>query len=182
MSLDERQRIRPCGKQYASEAEALASKRGRSGNYVAARCEPGCQAWHLRRRPVGAVTRKPAPKDTGAEGFPEAIRKAAIERDHGHCIACGDDRALHVHHRRIKGMGGDSRAHTDCLCNAAVLCRLCHLWAHAQRRESEAQGFVVSRETELPGSISVMVFGPGGGGATLFATCDGQWSSSQVSA
>jgi hypothetical protein len=111
------------------------------------------------------------------QGFPEAIRKAAIERDHGHCIACGDDRALHVHHRRIKGMGGDARSHTDCLCNAVTLCHLCHLWAHAQRRESEAQGFVVPRGTKLPGSVAVMVHGAGGGGSALFPGCDGQWSS-----
>jgi hypothetical protein len=133
-----------------------------------------------KRAAAGTPKRKPAKP----EGFPEAIRKAALERDHGHCIACGDDRALHVHHRRIKGMGGDSRAHTDCLCNAATLCHLCHLFVHAQRREAEAQGFIVPRRTKLPGSISVMVHGAGGDGSALFPACDGQWSTSpgQVSA
>jgi len=141
-----------------------------------------------RGRPLAQVSAKRVaagpPQRGPAKGFPEAIRKAAIERDHGHCIACGDDRALHVHHRRIKGMGGDSRAHTDCLCNAATLCHLCHLFVHAQRREAEAQGFVVPRTTKLPGSISVMVHGAGGDGNSLFPTCDGQWSTSpgQVSA
>jgi hypothetical protein len=124
-----------------------------------------------RRAAAGTPQRKPAKP----EGFPEAIRQAALARDHGHCIACGDDRSLHVHHRRIKGMGGDARAHTDCLCNAATVCALCHRWAHAERREAEAQGFVVPRGTKLPGSVSVKVHGAGGDGSALYPTCGGEW-------
>ena len=149
---------------------------------------PDCLGFHVAvpkgleaRARVAEVTSgtkgRKAPRP--AESFPRLIRLAAIERDGGHCLRCGDDRCLDVHHRRIKGMGGDPRPHTDCLCNAATLCHFaCHLgWAHRERTEAEAEGFVVPNSTLLPGSVSVMVHGAGGGGSALFPTCTGMWVS-----
>jgi hypothetical protein len=41
--------------------------------------------------------------------------------------------------------------------------------------EDEAKGYTV-RSWQDPHLVSVMVFGPGGGGAALYPTCGGQWS------
>ena len=168
------QGLRSCGRRWATEDAARCSKRFLAGGYGVVPCS-ACLGWHLAA-PGAEVKAQAAPRVI--EGFPERIRQQAIERDHGACIACGVDGALDVHHRRIRGMGGDSRPHTHCLCNAATVCRrLCHRWAHLRRREAQAQGFVVPRATLLPGSVSLMVHGAGGGGSALYPTCDGQWSS-----
>lgn len=178
MSLSQRTEMRRCGKSWPAEDAARCSKR-----YLAALdggqepavtpCALGCGGWHV-------VLPKDAPGETAApariEGFPAPVRAAALARDLA-CIGCGYDGALDVHHRRIRGHGGDSRPHTHCLCNAVCLCRAEHRAAHlAGRREAEGAGWVISREVLLPGSVSVMLFGSGGGGASMFPTCDGRWS------
>jgi hypothetical protein len=174
MSLSQRTEMRRCGRRWATEDQARCSKRGLREDAAVLPC-PVCEGFHVvLPKPEAARKATAAPK--GIAGFPERIRKAAIERDGG-CVGCSDDRSLDVHHRRIRGHGGDKRAHAQCLCNAICLCRLEHRAAHlAGRREAEAKGWVVSREVILPGSVSVMLFGSGGGGVSMFPTCDGQWS------
>src|SRR4051812_16844247 len=53
------------------------------------------------------------------------------------------------HHRRVKGMGGDSRPDTNEAANILLLCGSgttgCHGWAHRATAEARAQGWLVSR-------------------------------------
>jgi hypothetical protein len=94
------------------------------------------------------------------------------------CVLCGFPGELHRHHRRLKGIGGDKRAHTDCACNIVTLCEGCHYWAHVIGRYSaEAEGFIVSGAELLPGSVSVLVHSEGdASGTQAWPTCDGEWS------
>jgi hypothetical protein len=171
--------LRRCSQRWATEDAALHSKLAvtTGATFEQGRC---CGWWHEVEVP-SLPSAKAKPAAAGYEGFPQPVRLAAIARDFGACLHCGYDRTLEVHHKRIKGMGGDSRAHTDCLCNALTLCRACHQWAHRERREAKAKGFVVPRGTLLPGSVSVMIHGAGGGGSTMFATCDGLWTTAAPS-
>lgn len=106
---------------------------------------------------------------------PQAVRRLVLGRDQW-CVRCGTSWALEVHHRRIKGMGGDRREHTDCPCNLLVLCHGDHHGVHhGDRDEAEAFGWIVSRYRELPGEVGVMRFSDGGG-ITSWPTCEGKWT------
>lgn len=161
--------LRTCGKRYATEDAARCSKRGLVPGASVIPC-PACRGFHVV--PPG----KPAAAGA-VSGFPRAIRLAALERDGGSCVYSGMTGLLEVHHRRPKGMGGDQRDHTDCLCNAVTVVRPVHGWAHASPRLARAVGLLVPKSAVLPGATSVMVHGAGGGGSALFATCDGLWTS-----
>jgi hypothetical protein len=95
------------------------------------------------------------------------------------CVKCGSPYDLHRHHRRIKGQGGDSRPHTDCPCNAVVLCLAHHAWVHSGdgRREAEAEGFIIPRSETRPWMRPVMVRTEeeSDSGFTAWPTCDGAY-------
>lgn len=93
------------------------------------------------------------------------------------CQRCGSTRNLHRHHRRLKDAGGSSgRPHTHCACNAVTVCLRCHGEIHGpERRENEAQGWIVSQSVDEPGSAGVMRFAAAEGGATQWPSCDGRW-------
>jgi hypothetical protein len=95
------------------------------------------------------------------------------------CVLCGlANVTLHRHHRRLKGIGGDRRRHTDCACNIITLCAGCHYWAHViGRYDAEAEGFIVSGAEVFPGSVSVLVHSTGDlSGTEAWPTCSGKWS------
>lgn len=187
MTLTTRQPLLPCGKPYATEEEALSSKRGRGGGFGPHHCDPGCGRWHLHRLPVGTRTVKPAArKDTGpsrAETFgPVACLHIDVrdsEDSTGNlvrlCQRCGNWRGLHRHHRRAKQAGGSSRAHTHCECNGVTLCRDCHAEVHAHPEQAMAEGWIVLQAEDEPGSVGVMRFAAAEGGATQWPSCDGRW-------
>ena len=181
MSLDDRTEMRRCGKRYSTKDEAANSKRGRGGGFEPHGCL--CGKWHLRRIPVGARTIQPA-GDTGAESFPHPVCLLIDTRDSDDsgavpvrlCQGCGKTRNLHRHHRRGKDAGGSGgRVHTHCACNALTLCLACHAWAHANPREAQAMGWIVSQSVDEPGSAGVMRFAAAEGGATQWPSCDGRW-------
>lgn len=170
--------MRRCGKPYRTEADALASRRGSTGRYLAIPCR--CTGWHLRskRNATKAAERNLA---TAQEtGFSRATCRRIDSRDSQpdgirRCLHCGASGvALHRHHRRPKGMGGDPRPHTNCPCNAATLCWPCHSWAHAHPRDAEAEGLILPQESAEPGMHPVLVHG-GGGGVRAWPACDGRW-------
>jgi hypothetical protein len=188
MSLTDRTEMRRCGHRYATELDARCSKRGLADGAVIEECwVPGCEGWHVRS--AASVSRHPLPQgsDTGPD---KATREAVYERDGWCCVCCGQSvigRPHSVAHRKRRSQGG-----TLCLANLVTALGFGNgLVAddHHFRIDSridphdEAKGYTV-RSHQDPHLVSVMVFGPGGGGASLFATCDGQWSSSpgQVSA
>jgi hypothetical protein len=93
------------------------------------------------------------------------------------CVKCGTPYNLHRHHRRIKGIGGDGRDHTDCACNGVRLCLEHHEWAHSAkgRREAEAEGLIIPRSETAPWRRTLMVHTEADSGFTGYPTCDGGW-------
>ena len=113
----------------------------------------------------------PKPRGGRKDTIPPRVRKMVARRDEWSCARCGTMKDLEQHHRRIKGIGGDTRPHTECPCNIVVLCARCHFWCHrAGRAVAEVQGLVVPRGTLLPGSVHVKVCGE----AVAWLTCDGK--------
>lgn len=188
--------IRPCGKQYGTEEEALRSKAGQRPGAVAKPCR--CGSVHLtfpapwsravppvlspgaaRGREAGrkiAATGKARTASGRAETFPPEVAALLADRDPW-CVHCGSPYDLQNHHRRIRGSGGDPRSHTHCACNGVRLCALCHVpWAHTEgRREAGAQGIVIPRSETAPWRRALMVHTAADSGFTGYPTCDGGW-------
>lgn len=173
--------MRRCGKRYGSEEEALRSKKGRTGHYLAVPCR--CDGFHLEElilKPVPSWSAKPASGET----FSAAVCALIDQRDGDDtgavlvrlCQRCGTTRLLHRHHRRGRDAGGSSdRAHTHCACNSVTLCLDCHTEVHANPRTAQAEGWIVSQSEDEPGSVGVMRFAAAEGGATQWPSCDGRW-------
>jgi hypothetical protein len=175
--------MRACGKRYETELGARLSKRGQQPGAVFEECwVPGCGGWHVRSAASAARhALLAAGRDTGPG---RATREAVYERDHWACVCCGQSvigRPHSVGHRKRRSQGGT-------LCPANLVTFLGwgnglvaddHHWRIDRREDpgGEAKGLTL-RSHEDPHLVSVMVFGPGGGGASLFPTCDGQWSTS----
>jgi len=120
---------------------------------------------------VMPLARPKRPKDT----IPADIRRIVAERDMGLCVHCAKP-AVHIHHRRIKGHGGDTRPHTDCPCALVSVCREHHDQAHRERFFGLAEGLIVPRETPLPGLLPVLVHGfEDGSGVRAWPSCTGEW-------
>ena len=183
MSLETRTEMRKCGKRYTTEEEALRSKRAQDPTMVVLGC--WCEGWHVRKRRaatvagMAATVSKPTPyKDT----IPLKVRRLVDARDSVDgvrlCVCCGKPGAIHRHHRRIKGIGGDSRPHTDCCCAIVSLCQGCHFWCHTIGRVfAEAEGFIIPGAEIFPGAISVLVHSEGDtSGQEAWSTCSGEWS------
>ena len=111
------------------------------------------------------------------KGFPPDIAALLAERDPW-CVHCGSADGLQHHHRRLKGIGGDGRDHTQCACNGVRLCWLCHSWAHSGngQRKARTEGLIISRFILEPFAADVLVHLRGDvGGQRKFPTCDGRW-------
>lgn len=52
----------------------------------------------------------------------------------------------------------------------------------SEQELAEAQGFIVSRSVEVPGSVGVMRFAAAGSGVTQWPTCDGEWAGTATEA
>lgn len=138
----------------------------------------------LRHTQIRRATQagKSAARRSGATGrresFPPAVAALIDARDPW-CIHCGSPYDLDRHHRRIKGMGGDKRDHTDCACDGVRICRTCHQWAHSGdgQREAEAEGLIIPRSTTEPYRVSVLVHtSEDGGGMRKWPLCDGTYA------
>lgn len=116
------------------------------------------------------------------ETFPAAVAALITARDPW-CVLCGSPRGLHLHHRRIRGVGGDPRPHADCACNGVRICWRDHARIHDTgegRLLAGAEGLIVPRSTVLPGSVSVLVhLEHDTGGMQKWPACDGRWSDVQ---
>lgn len=124
-------------------------------------------------RGTKGLKRKPAKRKASKSTWPVKVRRLTWKRDGGQCARCWSTWRLHLHHRRIKGIGGDPRPHTDCACDGVTLCERCHKWVHEEgRAEAEATGYIVSRSQPFPGSVSILIGAASGSGATVHLPCD----------
>ena len=122
----------------------------------------------------GKVVPFPAPKRP-RDTIPARVRRIVTARDMGLCVHCGMP-AVHIHHRRVKGAGGDLREHTDCPCALVSICLDGHERAHRDRFYGLAEGLIVPRATPLPGLLPVLVHGlEDGSGVRAWPTCTGEW-------
>jgi hypothetical protein len=168
-----------CGKRWATEDAARCSKRFLSGGYGAVPCAYGCGWWHLERVTERAAPRGRAPRYTGPD---ELTRAVVLERDRCACVCCGvpvTGRQYSLQHRDARGMGGTRDSHSACPCNLVTMLGSavteCHGRVEGNRDpQDEAKGYAL-RHGQVARFSPVMVFGQDGG-ATLFPTCDGQWS------
>ena len=126
--------------------------------------------------------KRPSPVSSGTasgrhESFPPAVAALIDARDPW-CIHCGTPFGLQRHHRRIKGVGGDTRPHTGCACNGVRICLACHDWAHSGKGRSEAEdeGLIIPRATVQPWTLAVLVhLEDDTGGQLKYPSCDGRW-------
>ena len=117
------------------------------------------------------LARPKRPKDT----IPANIRRIVTERDMGLCVYTGKP-ATHIHHRRLKGMGGSSDAHANCLCNLVLLDSGAHEYMHKNRFIALAEGVIIPAATVAPWLLPVLVHGrDDGSGVRVWPTCDGEW-------
>lgn len=175
--------MRKCGRRYGTEDEALRSKRAQDPTMVVLPC--WCEGFHVRKRRavtvagMAAAVAKPTPyRDT----IPPRVRRLVDARDSVDGVRLSVLTGMpatrpHRHHRRGKGMGGDTRAHVDCPCNIVTLDEGDHYWCHVLGRiDAEAEGFIVSGAEIFPGAVSVLVHSEGDtSGTEAWPTCDGEW-------
>jgi hypothetical protein len=201
VTLTRRSPMRTCGFPYASRADAvIAASAGTAGDgqlrIVPPRC--CCGQYHVRKLPdarkpwlrgvaflraAGSATegKSAARKGSGSgrsKPFPPAVAALLDARDPW-CVHCGSVDGLQRHHRRLKGIGGDGRDHTQCACNGVRLCWLCHSWAHSGKGQGEAraEGLIIARATLEPFRESVLARLKGDvGGLNLWPQCDGTWA------
>jgi hypothetical protein len=189
--------MRQCGRQYADEAEALRSKAGQRPGIEVKGCR--CGRFHITAPPAPREKNAPvmwntelAHRITGSRtgispaagshsgrphSFPPAVAALLDARDPW-CIYCGSPRDLQRHHRRLKGIGGDGRDHTQCACNGVRLCADHHAWAHSGigQKEARDEGLIVPRSTLEPFRASVLVhLEADSGGLLKYPSCDGRW-------
>lgn len=116
------------------------------------------------------------------EAFSPAVAALIDARDLW-CVLDGSTVRLQRHHRRIRGIGGDPRPHTDCACVGVRLCARCHARIHDTeegRLLAEAEGLIIPRVTAFPGSLSVLVhLEADSGGMRKWPSCDGKWLDQQ---
>lgn len=168
MSLSDRSPMRRCGVRYDT---------GLQPGAVPEECWiPGCGGWHVRTEKATAPKSPAVASDTGPD---RKTRLLVLKRDGYACVCCAAtviNQRYSLQHRKRRSQGGGN-------CASNLLTVLgdgvsgCHQRMDSRRDpEDEAKGYTV-RSTADPHLVSVMVFGPGGGGATLFPTCSGEWSS-----
>ncbi len=119
---------------------------------------------------------------------PQAVADLVLERDGGRCVRCGAHvgegergRDYSIHHRRIKGMGGDKRPTTDRPPNLIVLCgdgvSQCHGYVHLEgRKDADLHGWIIPRVLERPDWEPLLYTCADGERRWMFLTDDGQLS------
>ncbi len=168
-----RTQLRRCGRQYASEEEALRSKAGQKPGAEVTSCR--CGKYHLTFPPEPRGDGKPQASVSG-NTIPPKVCRQVDKRDGRRCVNCASAGSVHRHHRRIKGHGGDTRPCTDCACNIITLCAMCHFWAHVlDVLAARARGLIISRSEIQPRTQPVMVHTEDDSGITAWLTDDGAY-------
>lgn len=94
------------------------------------------------------------------------------------CEVCGRSPGTNLHHRVIKGMGGNGAEWSDEPWNLLAVCGTgttgCHGYLHTHRRKAEEYGWIVPREIH-PGSVPAFVRTPGGRRQWVLLTRDARY-------
>ena len=107
-------------------------------------------------------------KDTGPS--PE-VRRLVHARSGGICERCRAARAVDVHHRRARGMGGSTVGWINSPSNLVDLCRKCHEWVEANFTAALATGWKIGlADSPLDVRIQPLV-----GGEWIPAATGGRW-------
>lgn len=91
-------------------------------------------------------------------GFPKAVRDLIAHRSGGMCERCGVNRAVQIHHRRPRGIGGSRRPETNQAANGLHLCNGCHAVTESDRDEGLRHGWLV-RQGRDPKVVPVFRMG-----------------------
>lgn len=102
--------------------------------------------------------------------IPRRVRDAVVAREDYCCARCGKwAEGGSLHHRRLRSAGGKHTVPTLILmCGSGTTG--CHGWAHAERMDALAEGFIV-RGYEDPAERPVKVYGHG----WVLLTADGRY-------
>jgi hypothetical protein len=168
VTLTARAPLRRCGKRYASEQDALTSKRGLTGQYGAVPCL--CQGWHLEQLEKPSAPKRKPPKD---DGLTRAVRHLVLERDGWACVCCGQSvigRRYSLQDRKRRSQGG-RRVPSNLITVLGSGTTECHERIDSRRDpQDEAKGYTV-RSYDDPAMVPVMYFSPHGSGFTAWL-CD----------
>lgn len=94
-------------------------------------------------------------------GNPIPLRSRVLveTREQDRCLRCGM-RGSEWHHRRKRSIKDE---HQHCSCNGVLLCKTCHVWAHAHPVEAKVKGFIVTQFSNTPSAWEVQAWhGPVG--------------------
>lgn len=91
-------------------------------------------------------------------GFTQTVRRIIRKRAGGRCERCDWYRGRHIHHRRVKGIGGSKQESTSKASNGLLLCPACHTQVHHNPQSSFKNGWLVSQWAD-PAEVSVLYRG-----------------------
>lgn len=92
-----------------------------------------------------------------ATGFPPNVVDIITARSNGHCEVMANGcrlRAVQLHHRRPRGMGGTRRASTNTAAAGLHVCQHCHAYIERWRTWALEHGYLVSQHRD-PAEVRV---------------------------
>lgn len=98
-----------------------------------------------------------------AQQISRPVRDLVKARSGGVCEVCGVAAAVHMHHRRPRGMGGSRAPSTNTASNLLHLCLACHTAIEsASRTRATSYGWLVPAAVDDPGMVPALLASPYG--------------------
>lgn len=89
--------------------------------------------------------------------IPPRVRVRVVERSDGLCEICARRRAVQIHHRRPRKMGGSRRPSVNSLGNLLALCACCHVEVESDRSRALSWGWLVADAIDAPASVPALL-------------------------
>ncbi|WP_433568107.1 hypothetical protein ACQP1O_42905 (plasmid) [Nocardia sp. CA-151230] len=104
----------------------------------------------IQRNPLNlakdAIRYRPRSKKSKPQGFPASARRLIAARSGGICeIADCPEAAVHMHHRRPRGLGGTSVPWVNRAANGLHICLEHHAFIESHRTLALVQGWLISQ-------------------------------------